>query len=266
MRHYKNARICENNRLETATVTAPEDVSFPFVNSFDLINRGKVYKPGSLSFTIEADLGVNANITFFSILGTSSESLTISDDAVITLKASDINLFDGSEPINVTVDVNELGIYYNFADENNPDGVQYRYWQVVIDDSLNYQPIEIAYMYLGDHVVLHRNIANGFQVSTLDNSIIARSDSGKVFARRRPDYTQIDGVSMTIMTLEDRNKLLTATRKLRRDVPFLFVIDPTECIESYDFAVRPMYFTRPPNFRHVVRDRYSSSFSMREVV
>jgi len=263
---YKNARICENNRLETATIIAPEDVSFPFVNCYDLVNRGKLYKPGTKSFTIEADLGVNANITFFAILGASDDYLKISNAATITIKANDINLFDGTEPLSVSANVGELGVYYNFEDSNNTDGVQYRYWQIVVDDSLNPEDVAIAYIYLGDNVILHRNVAKGFNISVVDNTLIARSDSGKVFSRRRTDSVTLSGISMTVMTLDDRDKLMLTVRKLRRDVPFLFVLDPNEQLETYDFTVLPVYFTRPPTFRHITRNRYSSTFAMNEVI
>lgn len=263
----KTARICDNNRIEDAVVTAAEDASFPFVNSFDLINRNQIYKPGTKSFTIEIDLQSNQkNVSFFCILGESNEILKISNDATITVKASSINLFDGTEPVSQVVSVGELGIYYDFTDDTNQYGYNYRYWQIVIDDSLNPDDIEIAYIYLGDHVIFDRNISNGFNYVIQDNSQIARSDTGKIFTRQRPEQTTISGAGIRFMDVDDKNAILSAVRRIGRFKPFVFVIDPTQCRETLDFAVKPMYFTRVPIFTQQVRNIYSSSFSMREVL
>lgn len=265
---YQNARICNNNHLDNAIVTAPEVGPYLFSNSLDLKNRNKVYKPGTLSFTIEIDLQSNSkNVSFFAIIGESNDYLKISNDAIITLKASSINFFDGSEPINIQVPVSELGVYYNISDNVNQDGKSYRYWQIVVDDSLNPNDIEIAYIYLGDNVIIHRNIANGFTYQIQDRTLIGTSDSGKVFTLKKPEQTVISAISYQLLSKTDKDNILNCIRRVGLHTPFLYVLDPDECRESHDFGVRPVYFNRSvPSFTHVVRDIYNSSYSLREVL
>jgi len=264
-----NARICDNNRLDdaTVTVTVADVAGFPFSNSLDLANRNKLYKPDGKVFDIDIDLNsFQKNISFFSILGGSNDLLKISNDAIITIKANSINLFTGGEPVSVTVPVGELGIYYDFSSDTNPSGISYRYWKISIDDSLNPDDIEIAYLYLGDHVILHRNIANGFTYAISDNSQVARSDSGKIYARQRPEQVVMSGLSHQYMSKSDKDNLLNSVRRVGRHKPFIFVLDPTQENEDLDFSVKPVYFSRIPVPKQQVRDIYTSSFTLTEVI
>lgn len=265
---YKNAKICDNNHLENATITAPESAPFVKENLYDLKNRNKLYKPGTKTFTIEIDLNSNANnVSFFAMIGASDALFGLSSAATVTLKANSINLFTGGEPYSEVIPVKELGVYKTLSDETNQDGIAYRYWQVVVDDSTNPNDVEIAYLYLGDNTILHRNMGNGFDYTSFDRTLIGTSDSGKRYALKKPSQTLIRAVSYQIMKKEDKDNLNQTIRNIGLHTPFLFVIDPTECLEDLDFTVRPMYFDRNvPSFRQVVRNRYTSSMTLREVL
>ena len=94
----RNARICDNNQLDNATITAASVVGFPFSNALNFKQRGKIWKPTTKSFTIEIDMHANKQCSFFAMFGECDKLLTISNEAVITLKANMINLFTGGEP------------------------------------------------------------------------------------------------------------------------------------------------------------------------
>jgi len=267
MANYKNARICDNNRLEDATTVAPEVVGYEFSNALDLKNRNKLYKPGAKVFTFDIDLNsFQKNVSCFAIIGGSDDYLKLSNEAKITIKANSIKLFDGGEPLSIEVPVNELNIFANFSDEGHPNGYNYRFWQIDIDDSRNPDDIEIAYIYLGDNTIIHRNIATGFTYNIADNSQVSRSDSGKVFARKRPEQTRLSGTSIQFLSYEDKENLQRTVRKIGRHTPFLFVLDPTEAMENNDNSIRPMYFDRTPSFRQQIRNIYSTTFGMSEVM
>jgi len=268
MNIQRNARFCENNYIETSTVTAPEVGPYLFSNSYDLVNRNKLYKPGTKQFTIEIDTTSNtSNISFFSILGASNDKFKLSDSAVITLKANSINLFTGGEPFSKAVEVGELGAYLNVATSNYPDGLNYRYWQIVIDDQYNPNDIEIAYIYLGDHTIIHRNIRNGFGYTVVDRTLRGVSDSGKVFSLRKPEQTVINAQSRQLMSETDKKNIIAMGRRVGLHTPFLYVLDPDECNTDLDFSVRPVYFDRQvPVIRQVVNDLYAASYSLREVL
>ena len=165
MSNEKNARICDQNRLDDATIVAPELVGYESANALNLKDRNKFYRPDSKQFAIEIDLkSFQKNVSTFAICGGSDALFKISNQAVITLKGNSINLFDGGEPYSQQVTVSNLNAFLNVSDAQNPDGLNYRYWQVVIDDQYNPETIEIAYLYLGDNTILHRNIGNGLQL------------------------------------------------------------------------------------------------------
>lgn len=266
--NYQNAKICDNNQLERATIIAPESSPFVFTNAIDLYNRNKTWKPGTKTFTIEIDLLSNSqNVSFFAMLGESDAKLKLSNFATVTLKASSINLFDGSEPFTATATVGELGVYLNISSEENQDGVSYRYWNIEIDDSTNPDDIEIAYIYLGDNTIIHRNIANGFNYVNFDRSLTGISDSGKFFTLQKPEQTFIRAVSYQYMSHEDKENLVQSLRLVGINKPFLFVLDPDQCRENFDFSVRPCFFDgRVPAVTQIVRDIYSTTYNLREVM
>ena len=266
--NYKNAKICDNNHLERATITAPESSPFVLSNVIDLYNRNKTWKPGTNTLTIEIDLLSNSqNVSFFCMIGESDAQFKMSNFATVTVKASSINLFDGSEPYTATATVGELGVYLSLSDKENINGVSYRYWNIEIDDSTNPNDIEIAYMYLGDNVIIHRNIANGFNYVNLDRSLTGISDSGKFFTLKKPEQTFIRALSYQNMSKEDKDNLVESLRRVGINKPFLFTLDPDECREGFDFSVRPCFFDgRVPVVTQVVRDIYSTTYNLREVM
>jgi hypothetical protein len=266
--NYQNAKICDNNHLDQSTVTVVESSPFVFTNALDLKNRNKLWKPGSKSFTIQIDLLSNSkNVSFFALLGASNSLFSLSNQATVTIKANSINLFTGGEPLSESVTVGELGAYINLSDSSNQDGVNYRYWEIDIEDSFNPDDLEFAYIYLGDNTIIHRNINNGFTYTNLDRTLSGTSDSGKVYTLQKPEQTFINAMSYQIMSSQDKTNLLTTIRRIGLHTPFLFALDPDECREDFDFGVRPVYFNRAvPTLTHVVRNYYSARYSLREVL
>lgn len=266
--NYQNAKICDNNHLDQASITAAESAPYVFANALDLKNRNKLWKPGSKNFTIQIDLYSNSkNISFFSLIGASNANFSLSDEATITVKANSINLFTGGEPYSQSAMIGELGAYLNISDSTNTDGINYRFWEIDIVDTNNPDDLEFAYIYLGDNTIIHRNINNGFTYTNLDRTLSGTSDSGKVFTLEKPEQTIINAVSYQVMTSQDKSNLLTTIRRIGLHTPFLFVLDPDECRESFDFGVRPVYFNRSvPTITHIVRDYYNSRYSLREVL
>lgn len=268
MADQRNARFCDNNYLAKATVTAPESSPFIFSNSLDLVNRNKLYKPGSKSFSIEIDMLTNsANLSFFSILGASNDYFKLSNSASVQLRGNSIKLFDGGEPFNQDVLIGEIGAYLNLADADNPNGLNYRFWQLDIEDSTNPDDIEIAYIYFGDHTIIHRNINNGYNYTIVDRTLRGVSDSGKVFSLQKPEQTVISAQSRQIMSEQDKSNIINTGRRVGLHTPFLYVLDPDQCNTDYDFSVRAVYFDRQvPAIKQIVNNYYSASYSLREVI
>lgn len=268
MQEYKRSRIAANNQPQKATITAaPEEVGYEFVNSFDLKNRNKTYRPGSNDFSIEIDMGMTTNISWFSINGKSDSPLGISDQAIITVRASMINLFDGNEPLIKTAKVEEIGAYLDLTTETEQQGVNYRYWKIDINDEFNSSDIEIAYMYLGDHLNFAYNLNIGFGFEQRDRSRVQSSDTGKLFTSRKPQQRTFTGLGVNYIPTDDRKAFMKSIQNLGIINPFLLILDPTECTFESDFSVTPVYFSRNvPRFSHVALDMFDVSFQCAEVL
>jgi len=250
IRLRRNARICDNNHLDDATVTAPASVGFPFSNAINFRQRGKIWKPGVKTLTVEIDLHANKQCSFFAIFGESNALLTISNSAVITIKANMINLFTGGEPFTIVAPVTDKGVFVDLTDDDYPTGQQYRYWQIEIDDPLNPIDIEVSAMFLGDHIDFQFNAKQNFQFDRQDLTRKAVSDSGVVYSVRKNQYAVLSAMGFSFLGTDDRNKLLTSIERVGTGTPFVFVLDPLEIAFQFDFATLLCYFTDIPQLTH----------------
>lgn len=262
----RNARICDNNHLDAAVITAPSSVGYPFSNALNFKQRGRIYKPGAKTFTIEADLNSNKQCSFFAIFGECDKYLTISNEAVVTIKANMIDLFTGGEPFTKVVPVTDKGVFADLTDEDNPTGQQYRYWQISIEDPLNPDDIEISAIFLGDHIDFQFNAKQQFQFDRQDLTRRAASDSGVIYSVRKNQYAVFSAMGFSYLGSSDRLKLFSSIETLGLSVPFVFVLDPLEMAYEYDFGTVLCYFDDIPTFTHAYLNKFNVAFKLREVV
>lgn len=265
-RGRRNARICDNNHLTIATITAAAAVGYPFSNALNAKKRGLIWKPGTNTFTLEIDLLTAKQFSFFAMFGESNQVFKISNAATITIKANSIDVFSGSVPYTATVPVTDMGAFADLTDSTNITGQQYRYVQITVDDSTNPDDIEVSYIYLGDHTDFTFNMNQGFEFKAIDLSRRAFSDSGVVYATQKNQYTAFSGMGFSYLTPADRAKVEQATARLGLTVPFIFVLDPLEIAFSLEFGVKLAYFEAIPKLTHAYMDKWNLSFAIREVV
>lgn len=267
IRLRRNARIADNNQLDVATITAPAAVGFPFSNALNFKKRGLVWKPGTLSFTIEIDFHANKQCSFLAIFGESDKLLTISNEAIVTVRANMIDLFTGGEPFTKIATVTDKGVFCDLTDDDNPTGQQYRYWQIEIDDPLNPSAIEIAAIFLGDHIDFQFNAKQQFTFEKQDLTRRAASDSGTIYSVRKGQYSLFSAMGFNFLSTADRNKLLASIEKIGLSTPFVFILDPLELAFSHDFGVMLSYFQGElPQLTHAYLNKFNMSFALREVV
>jgi hypothetical protein len=266
IRLRRNARICDNNQLDDATVTAPAAVGFPFSNALNFKSRGRVWKPGSKSFTIQIDMGANKQCSFIAILGEADKLFTFSNEAVITVKANMINLFTGGEPFTATVPVIDQGAFADLTDDDNPTGQQYRFWQIIIEDSTNPNDLEISALFLGDHIDFQFNAKQQFSYDMQDLTRRASSDSGVIYSVRKNKYSIFSAMGFSFLDTSDRRKLISSCETIGLSNPFIFVLDPLEISFQYDFGTLLCYFEDLPKFTQAYLNKFNVSFALREVV
>lgn len=265
-RGRRNARICDNNHMTIATVTAPAAVGFPFSNALNAKRRGKVWKPGTNSFTIEIDLLTAKQFSFVGIFGESDSVFKISNAATITLKANSINIFTGAVPYSKTIPVTDSGAFADLTDADNLTGFQYRYVQIIVDDSTNPDDVEIAYIYLGDHTDFAFNVNQGFQFTQQDLSKRVASDSGVIYSVAKNQYSVFNGMGFSFLDTTDRQKIQSVVSRFGLSTPFVFVLDPLEIGFDLEFGTKLCYFEQLPQLTHVYMTKFNISFSLREVV
>lgn len=266
IRLRRNARICDNNQLDSAVITVASMPGFPFSNALNFVQRGKIWKPTTKSFTIQIDMQSNKQCSFFAIFGECDKLLTISNEAVITLKANMINLFTGGEPFTKIAEVTDKGVFCDLTDDDNPTGQQYRYWQITVEDALNPIDIEVSAMFLGDHIDFQFNAKQQFQFDKNDLTRRATSDSGVVYTVRKLQYAVFSAMGWSYLDTNDRTKLIASVEKIGYAVPFVFVLDPLQIAFQYDFGNSLCYFDNLPSFTHAYLNKFNVAFRLREVV
>lgn len=262
----RNARIADNNQLNAAIVTAPANVSFPFSNALNFKQRGKIWKPASKNFTIEIDLNSNKQCSFFAMFGECDKYLTISNQAVITIKANMINLFTGGEPFMTTATVTDKGVFADLTDDDNPTGQQYRYWQITVQDLLNPIDLEVSAIFLGDHIDFQFNAKQQFNFEWTDLSRRATSDAGVIFSVRKNQYAVFSAMGFSFLDTTDRRELQSSTETLGLTVPFIFILDPLQIAFEWQFGTTLCYFDDLPSFTHAYLNKFNVAFKLREVV
>lgn len=265
-RGRRNARICDNNHLIDAVVTAPAAVGFPFSNALNAKLRGKVYKPGTNSFTLQIDLNSAKQFSYFALFGEADKVLGLSNAAVITLKANMINHFVGTEPYSKVIPVHDKGCFADLTDAVNLTGQQYRFIQISIDDSTNPDDVSIAYLYLGDHIEFQFNVRQGFEFKPIDLSRRAISDSGVVYGVRKNQYNAFSSMGFLYLTDDDRRKILETTEAIGLTTPWVFVLDPLEIGFNLRFGTLLCYFDELPKLTQAYLNKWNLTFTIREVV
>lgn len=267
IRLRRNARICDNNQLDSAlSVTTPAAVGFPFSNALNFKSRGRVWKPGTKTFSIAIDMGSNKQCSFIGFFGECDKYLTLSNEAVITVKANMINLFTGGEPFTTTVPVIDAGAFADLTDDDNPTGQQYRYWLIEVDDTLNPNDIEISALFLGDHIDFQFNAKQNFNYDVQDLTRRASSDSGVIYSVRKNQYNVFSAMGFSYLDTADRRKLLSSTQTVGLSNPFVFVLDPLQIAFDYEFGTLLCYFNEIPQLTHAYMNKFNVSFALREVV
>lgn len=212
------------------------------------------------------DLGYNASISFFAMIGSLDEVFTISNNATITLMGSNLNQWN-APPYTTSIPISDKGAMKFLNDEDTA----YRFWKVIIQDKQNPEGpegISIGVLYLGDYVTLdNTNYSIGFDNSDVDPSSVAISESGVLHYDAKTKYSAISGGGVDVLFRSDKDRLKAMFEYLGLTTPFFVSIDPllltTSTIEE---LTKYVVFASEPKFTHIINDLYSVSLDFREVI
>lgn len=269
----KNIRFYDNQFLDTSnTDVVTGEADHPFSNALSPV-RSMTYVPDYSTYRtwhIEADFGYNAPVSLVAIVPKLGEVFNVSEAATITLKANNIDDFT-SPPFSQTIVASDYGLFCHI--DNSEGG--YRYWRLDVDDSVNplndnpgYYPVELAYIYFGDHVnITERTINRGFSKQEVDPSRDQVSMSGTRYFEERQKYLELNSMGLGYMPADERRLLEQMFYDFGTHDPFFVSLDPSLEFSDYDWELtRFMRFKSAPTLRNFHSDVYSMAFSLQEVV
>lgn len=212
------------------------------------------------------DFGFAASIDFLAMIGNIDEIFTLSPTAQIKAYAN--NILDFSTPaLEIALNRFDSGVF-NFID--NEDSA-YRYWKIeFIDKTNNLGPegFTISNLYLGDYQTLQsRNIENGFVQNFLDKSEKYEAESGRMFFDKKAKYKTFDSCSLGFLEKSDRIMFEEMFQKLGISEPFYVAFDPKgNFTNDISDMTKFVNFNSDPQIRHIIRDIFSISLSLRESI
>jgi hypothetical protein len=213
------------------------------------------------------DFGFRTQVGFVALIADCGLPFTISRNATVTIYGSNINQFSTPAYTQVLT-VSEKGIF-GFLDDVDPMG--YRYYKISIIDKYNYlgpEGLLIGNFFLGPYTTIsNRNVANGIQVQLFDPSESSRSESGVLYYDTKTKYFKCDNMSIGLLDRADKDTLMSMWENLGKTTPFYISLDPTKVITDnlYDLT-KYVVFQDTPNFTHVIRDIFSMSLNVMEVL
>jgi hypothetical protein len=213
------------------------------------------------------DFGFRTQVGFVALIADCGTPFTVSRNATVTIYGSNINQFSTPAYTQVLT-VTEKGIF-GFLDNIDPMG--YRYYKVSIIDKYNYlgpEGLLIGNLFLGPYTTIsNRNVANGIQIQLVDPSEITRSESGVLYSDIKIKYFKCDNMSIGLLDRTDKDTLMSLWENLGKTKPFYISLDPTLAITDnlYDLT-KYVVFQDTPTFTHVIRDIFSMSLSVMEVI
>jgi hypothetical protein len=216
----------------------------------------------------QMDFGSSGNaVQFCGLIGPISEVFSVSSDATITLKGTNILDFDTPE-FSRSITHFDSGLY-EFLDD--AADTNYRYWRLEIVDRLNTSGPEgfiFSYLYLGTYLTIeNRNVNSGFVKDWIDETTVQVSESGTEYFKIRPKYLAFRNSSMNFLDASDRRNIEQFFYDVGIYTPFFVAFDPLQnCTEDITELTKYVRFNGEPSFNHFRSNIYNVSFAVREAL
>ncbi len=213
------------------------------------------------------DLGYAASITFFAVISPLDEVFQISPGATIKIQANNLPQWT-SPPLDLTLTRYDGGLF-RFLDDQSDTG--YRYWRFYYQDKYNPlgpEGVSIGHIYLGDYATFtNRDTGHGFEKMINDPTNVSVSEGGALYFDTKTKYSSIDGIGLEILERDDKDYLESLFQVKGIHTPFYVSIDPLiNYTDNIDELTKYVVFAEAPRFRHIMRDMFSTSLKLRELV
>jgi hypothetical protein len=240
-----------------------------FVGTSDItIPTGGTYADETRIHTRERliwDFGLPMPVSALCLIGPLSEVFGITAAATVTLMGNSLNDWT-SPPMTEVATVTDAGVFHHTTDTG-----PYRFYCLEIVDRTNpggIDAIKIGHLYLGDHIALaSSNVAIGFSKTHADESSESVSESGVRYYNERTKYKTFDSMEIQQPTATERRQLEQLWHDKGLSQSFYVSLDPTLAVSAeIDELTIYCNFADQPEFRHIIRDYYTMSLSLREAI
>jgi len=208
------------------------------------------------------DMGGAADCGFFALLGERNKTNSLSPNATVNLKLSNINDIDSAPySINLTPSVNGT---FAFLD-GIIDVPLFRFFWLTIEDKENTgEYISLSQLYLGGFVYWsNRTINHGFTLQYLDRSIRTESVSGALFFERYNKYPYLSNLTISYLNSEDVALLQQTWFDLGKSEHFYLTLDSGWMNDDIDEFMYFGVFDSDPTIEEVGPRYFNASFSFR---
>lgn len=213
------------------------------------------------------DMGYQADIKFFALVGPLQYAFQISSAATIKLQGSNLNQWI-APPFEVTLNRNDGGIF-KFLDDYTDS--RYRFYKFSYVDRRNPvgpTGVSLGHIFIGDYLTFtNRNVDNGFIKILVDETDTKESENGAIYFSRKTKYSEFRDVAIRYLDRADKDEIEFLFNKLGVSTPFYISLDPKGIITSReDELTKYVIFSEYPRFTHIIYDKFSLSFDVKEAI
>jgi hypothetical protein len=213
------------------------------------------------------DLQAALEVRAFHAIAGASELFSISETAVVTLKANNIPFFS-SAPLSVTITPERDGIF-KYLETEDIANTTYRYWQFEFQDRENPNGPQFAInqLYLGTYVApVLRNINLGLQREIVDESRAFTSEGGVRYFRRLPRYWRYSSTSIEFVIDEERVELERVFAELGQTTSLFISYDPGAAVSDSVGEFTKYMDIENASVQHQRYKYFTIDFAAREVI
>lgn len=215
------------------------------------------------------DAGVAQDFTSFASICPIDEVYGPSSNAVLKLQANNMDEW-ASPPLEKVLTRNDRGVFEFLDTDSTITDRVYRWWRYEILDPTNPggpSSLRFSNIYIGPHTELNRNVASGFTKSKNDPTRTLTSEFGNQFFDLRVKSEEFSSIPIGSLSISDRRALEQLFYDKGTSEAFYLAIDPNVQISNdLEDLTRFVRFATGPQFRHLFRDLYITSISIREVI
>lgn len=213
---------------------------------------------------IVIDFGYQAAIGFIGLIGDLSSELKVPEGAEVRFQANNIDDFT-APPVDKVLTWSKRGLF-TFIDDVADSA--WRYCKLIITHPEGPDHSEIGYLYIGDYAFfIDRNISVGIGIDYVDPTIISSADDGHEYANEKTPYRMFTGLAVGLSSFANANYLKRLYHLKKKGSPFFVALDPkVQITDSVDDMTMFCRFSKVPDTRHIIHNKYELNFELKEAL